>query len=273
MLQIQSQTLNVPALSLRKVLIAGAAAVTLGIGMVTSASAAHDSTGCTFDETTPGTWSLTANCTTTATIDVPSNTILEGNGKTISASPSVVSRVLGITNSENVTVNDLTIEGTNGVRLNGIDVYVSTDVTLNDVTSVNNDKYGLVVNGSEVTVHDLSTSNNSWGGVNVDLGSGVTGPALLTVTGKSEHDELNGKDLYMDDTTQAVDIVDVNGQYLVTQPAGGLPNDEVYTLKSEVKSKDSCKKNGYMSLMTAEGVGFKNQGQCVSSVEANSKRN
>lgn len=41
--------------------------------------------------------------------------------------------------------------------------------------------YALVVNGSTVTVDGLTTSGNGWGGINVDLGNGVTTPATLTL--------------------------------------------------------------------------------------------
>jgi hypothetical protein len=253
-----------------KMFVAGAAAVTLAVGMFVAVSATHNSTGCTFDDTTtPGTWSLTADCTTTATIDVPSDTILEGNDFKISASPTVTGQVLGVTNADNVTINNLTVEGAAGVSLRGVNVYQSENVALNDVTILNNDKHGLVVNGSEVTVDNLTTSGNGWGGVNVDLGSGVTSPAILTVTGNSTQSE--SVNIYVDDITKNVSVVDVNNQYLVSSPISANPNDRLYTLKSEVSTnKDACKNGGYGNLVSATGVGFKNQGQCVAAAVANS---
>ena len=255
-----------------KIFVAGAAAVTLSIAMFASAFATHNSTGCTFDDTTtPGTWSLTADCTTSASIEVPSDTVLDGNGYTISASPTVTSHVLGVTNADNVTVNDLTIDGTNGTALNGINVYVSTDVELNDVTTINNDKYGLVVNGSEVKVDNITTSGNTWGGVNVDLGTNVTTPAILTVLGDSTHSELG--QIYLDDAvTQPVTVNDVNNQYVVSNPQfAGRVNDRLYTLKPVVTSddKNACKNGGYTNFVSVNGVGFKNQGQCVAAAVAN----
>ncbi len=249
-----------------KMFAAGAAAVTLAVGLFVSVNAV-DVNGCDFDQTTPGTWSLTADCTANATIEVPANTVLEGNDFTISASLTNTSYVLGVTNADNVTINDLTVDGTAGIGLNGINVYQSENVVLNDVTTENNDKYGLIVNGSEVTVDNLTTSGNGWGGVNVDLGSGVTDPAVLTVTGNSTQSEL--VQIYVDDITKAVSVVDVNGQYIVSSPITPTPNDRLYTLKSDVVTKEGCKNNGYLNLTSQNGVAFKNQGQCVAAAVAN----
>jgi len=128
-----------------------------------------------------------------------------------------------------VTVTDLTIDGIDGDDLHGINVYEATDVLLNNVTLENNDHYGLVVNGSTVTVDNLTTSNNGWGGVDVDLGGGVSGPATLTVNGVSQHNEVDGKDLYIDDTSKNVSVVDTNSQYY-TEDGVFVAGDRVYTL-------------------------------------------
>ncbi len=261
-----------------KMFVAGAAAVTLAVGMFAAASAAHSSTGCSFTDSTEGTmttWSLNASCTTTAPINVPTNTTLEGNGNTISAnfvagpSGSGVNTVIGVVGADNVTINDLTVDGTGGTGLHGINVYESTGVVLNDVTTKNNDKSGLVVNGSEVTVKNITTSGNMWHGINVAQGSGVTMPSVLTVTGNST--QSDAAQLYLDDVVgQNVTVVDVNNQYVVSEPVTNpdRPNDRLYTLKAEAFAKDACKNGGFNSMVNGQGTAFKNQGQCVAYVQS-----
>ena len=64
----------------------------------------------------------------------------------------------------------------------GVNVVSSSNVTLNNVTSVSNQAAGLIVNGSNVTANNLNTSNNGWHrSVNVDPGSGVITPSVFTL--------------------------------------------------------------------------------------------
>lgn len=172
----------------------------------------------------------------TSEIDVnTSGVTIDGNGQTLTPTFTKTTNANNSTfgiYGDGVTVKDLTIDGTGGTNLHGINVYEATNVNLNDVTLENNDRYGLLVNGSTVTVDNLTTSNNGWGGVDVDQGGGVTSPATLTVNGVSHHNEPAGKDLYIDDTTNTdVSIVDTNSQYATTD--GVIltnPDDRVYTL-------------------------------------------
>lgn len=199
-----------------------------------------------------------------------SGVTIDGNGQTLTPtftkSSSSNNSTFGIYGS-NVTIKDLIIDGTNGTNLHGVNAYEATNVNLNDVTLENNDRNGLVVNGSTVTVDNLTTFNNGWGGVDVDQGSGVTTPATLTVNGISHQTEANGKDLYIDDTLKTgVSVVDTNSQY-VYQNNVFQPNDRVYTLKSTFKNE--CKDNGWKLLTDMSGNSFKNQGQCVSYVQSN----
>ncbi|MCQ4089132.1 hypothetical protein [Exiguobacterium sp. LL15] len=55
----------------------------------------------------------------------------------------------------------------------GVQAYRSSDVTLQEVKSVENAAAGLIVNGSKVTAAGLHTSKNAWYGVNVDSGVNV----------------------------------------------------------------------------------------------------
>lgn len=269
MLHIQSRTLNDTTLSWGKVLIAGAAAAALTLGLFATANATNYS-GCDFDDTTvAGTWSLQGDCTTNAPINVPAGTTVEGNNFTISGGYTFGSNgagtntVIGIIGADNVTLNELTVDGVDGTGLHGVNVYDSSNVVLNNVTIKNNDKSGLAVNSSVVTVNNLTTEGNGWHGVNVDQRTADL--SSLTINGVSSHNEL--LQVYVDDTTKDVLVVDTNDQYLVTNPqVGGSVNDANYVLKPlEAETKDDCKNGGYAAF------GFKNQGQCVSHVVASEK--
>ena len=222
-----------------------------------STASALSVSGCSFDDSTPGIWSLEGDCSSSSQINVPADTTVEGNGYTISPIFSMTdssnNSVIGVIEADNVTINNLTIDGTNGTNLHGINAFVAENVSLNDVTLLNNDRTGLVVNGSTVTVDNITTGGNGWHGINVDLGSGVDGSATLTVNGFSNHTDL--AHIYVDDSTKDVSVIDTNSQYVVTHP-GIHPNDELYTLKT-LDNKDDCKKGGY------ETFGFRNQGQCI----------
>jgi hypothetical protein len=261
---IQTRTLKDTALSWSKLLMAVAAVVTITIGLMGVANATNVS-GCDFDDTVSGTWSLQGDCTTTGPINVPANTTVEGNGYTISAGYTFGSNgagtntVIGVIEVDSVTINDLTVDGTGGTNLHGINVFDSTNVVLNDVTIKNNDKSGLGVNSSTVTVNNLTTANG-WHGVNVDQRTG--NPSILTINGVSSHNEL--LQVYVDNTLREVTVIDTNNQYNVTNPQLASANDANYVLKPlTAQTKADCKNGGYAAF------GFKNQGQCVSSVVAN----
>jgi hypothetical protein len=257
-------------LSWGKLLIAVATVATVTVGLVATANAQTVS-GCDFDDTTlPGTWSLQGDCTTDGPINVPAGTTVEGNGFTINGGYSFGSNgagtntVIGVIDADNVTINDLKVDGVNGTGLHGINVFDSSNVALNDVTIKNNDKSGLGVNSSTVTVNNLTTEGNGWHGVNVD--QRTTSPASLTINGVSSHNEP--LQVYVDDTTKSVTVVDTNDQYTITNPqVAGRVNDANYILKPVVvtPTKADCKNNGYVAF------GFKNQGSCVASVVANEK--
>ena len=233
-----------------------------------SVSALTTVNGCSFDDSTAGVWKLTADCTSIAQINVPSNTVVKGNGYTVSPNFTKTSNsnnaVFGVIDAMHVSFQNLKVDGTDGTELHGVNVYQSTDVKLRNVTLTNNDYTGLVVNGSTVTVRNLSTAGNGLGGVNVDQGKAVTMPAVLTVRGKSQHTDLGH--VYVDDSTKNGTVNDVRNQYVVSHP-GIQPNDKLYTLKKVVTTKNQCKNGGWQNVMTAKHWGFKNQGQCVSYVE------
>lgn len=87
-----------------------------------------------------------------------------------------------IVKANDVTVKDLTIKQSatdktagGGRDNNGLSVYQSLNVTLENVTVLDTPKAGVVVNGGKVTATGLKTSGNAWGGVNVSRPSGGGG--------------------------------------------------------------------------------------------------
>jgi hypothetical protein len=129
------------------------------------------------------------------------NKVILGQGKTLFAAEGMTYQepnksVLTVINANGVKISNLTVDadaantnekdhGWDGVY--AIQVYVSENVTLDGVTLKNGDA-GLLVNGSTVTVNNITTSRNQFGGIEVSQGEGVTSKATLEVTGTSSHD-------------------------------------------------------------------------------------
>jgi hypothetical protein len=200
---------------------------------------------------------LQSDFTLTNEVVISNPLTLDGNGNTVFSSfnkSGSDNSAIEIFNTSDVTVSNLTIDGTDGTDLHGINVYVSTGVMVSDV-SISANRTGLVVNGSEVTVHNIATSGHAWHGMNVDLGSGVDGPAELTVTGTSSHAEATPTTphIYIDDITKNVSVNDVEGQY-DSEESG---NARAYYLITNPETKNDCKKGGW------QDYDFKNQGQCI----------
>ena len=252
-------------------------ALVLGVGglslAMSSLVGATPPAGCSFAKS-GNVWTLQADCSSPALIDVPAGVTLDGGGYTISPSfartDNSNNAALGVL-GDNVTIKNLTVNGVNGIKLHGINVYEATGVVLNDVTLTNNGQNGLVVNGSNVTVNNITTMNNGWGGIDVDMGS-VSTPAVLTVNGTSTQTETLGLDIYIDkivdkNTPTYNSVADTNSQYFVTYNAYRT-GDAVYTLRSQAKGL--CKDGGWATGLYAH-QNFKNQGACVSDVASGGK--
>ncbi len=170
---------------------------------------------------------LDSNLSTLQQITLTKSITFNGNGYTISPAFAKTDNsnnsAIGIKTS-GVTVNNLVEDGTNGSNLHGINIYSSTDVTLNEVVIKNNGHAGIVVNGSSVTVNKINTSGNVWGGINVDQGSGVTSSAVLTVNGVSSQAESTA--IWIDDINKNASVNDANHQYSYKDTS----NTRVYSL-------------------------------------------
>ena len=119
----------------------------------------------------------TGKTNTQGILTITKNITINGNGKTITAeNVTKTPSMINVESGANVTINDLILDGKAAVK-HGVNIYQAT-VTLNDVTVKNHTGYASVVNGSSLTVNGLTTSNNGWGGINVE---GKAGKADLVV--------------------------------------------------------------------------------------------
>lgn len=173
--------------------------------------------------------SIDSNLTTSQQITLTKSVTLNGNGHTISPSFTKTDNsnnsALGI-QANTVTVNNLVENGKNGTDLHGINVFGSNNVNINNVTVENNNHSGLNVDGSAVTVKNLTTAHDGWDGVDVDkLG------AVLTVNGTSHHNETT-PDIYVDSSSVG-QVVDTNSQYYFVSNVS-QPGDRAYYLKPTV---------------------------------------
>ncbi len=97
------------------------------------------------------------------------NIVVDGGSHTltIAEGSNENAHAVNIQANSNVTIKNITIDGAN-ITKNGINVYQSTAIIGENVTVNNNRWYGVVVNGSDVTVNGLTTESNGKGGINVD---------------------------------------------------------------------------------------------------------
>ncbi len=83
------------------------------------------------------------------------------------------------TQSSPITISNITMDCND--QCYGLNTYANAYGILNNVTINNSVAAGLTVNGSTIIATDLNTTDNAWGAVNVDPGSGVTDPSVFTL--------------------------------------------------------------------------------------------
>lgn len=149
---------------------------------------------------------VTADFTTDAQLQITKAITVNGNGHTISAADGWTGtandnkHLLSIIGDDanNVAIKNLTLDSKNAAY--GAQAYCVEGTTLTNVTLQNSKGAGLTVNGSTVTANGLTTSDNSWGGVNIDKGTGVTDNTTFTFDANSTFAEASP--VYSDDATQ-----------------------------------------------------------------------
>lgn len=149
---------------------------------------------------------VTAGFTTNAQLQITKAITVNGNGHTITAANDWTGtanenkHLLSVIGDEanNVAIKNLTLDSKNAAY--GAQAYCVEGTTLTNVTLQNSRGAGLTVNGSNVKATGLVTSNNGWGGVNVDKGSGVTDATSFSFDAASSFAEASP--VYSDDATQ-----------------------------------------------------------------------
>lgn len=169
------------------------------------------------------------NLTTSAAVKVTKSLTINGSNHTIDAaftktnnSNNAAIMVL----SDNVTIHNITLDGTNGTNLHGFNVYESVNVVLNDITS-NNFRSGVSINSSTVSINNISTSGNVWHSINVDQTTSQV--ARLTISGTNSHlenspnptndfnDSIQVPHILVDDLSDDVIVSDVDYQYALNE--------------------------------------------------------
>jgi hypothetical protein len=185
-----------------------------------------------------GTIILESDITVSAEVNITKAVTLDGAGHKLFApfakNGNSDNAAIGIVATDNITIKNLTEDGTGSTALHGINIYKSANIVLNGVTVSNNAHDGIVVNGSGVTVTNLTTSKDGWAGVDVDQGAGVTTTAKLTVNSTSNHTETGPQILKDDSSKSGVSVVDSNNQYDTKTVTSGEVTGTIYTLKAIV---------------------------------------
>lgn len=187
---------------------------------------------------------LDSSVNTAKQVNLTKSVTLNGNGNSLNPTFTKTGNdnnsVLGV-QSDNVTINNLIVNGVGGTNLHGVNVYRSKNVTIDNLT-VKNNNIGLVVNGSTVEANDIHTQNSAWGyGINVDKGD-ASNLAELTISGVSTHTELSG--IWVDAPSTFNTVVDSDSQY--TKKTVGAGNTYILN-KVPVTVVDTPAQNGVVS--------------------------
>ena len=112
---------------------------------------------------------------------IPDGVTIDGDNNTITVTGSAAASLFLVSGKgSSAKIQDLKINGAENIK-HGMQAYGGAKLAVENVEVRDCTGYALVVNGSTVTVNGLTTSGNDWGGINVDLGSGVTTSADLTI--------------------------------------------------------------------------------------------
>ena len=127
--------------------------------------------------------------------------------------------------ANNVTLKNITLNSANLAY--GLQSYCVTNTVLNNVTLTGSVGAGLTVNGSTVDATALHTSDNNWGGVNVDKGTGVEDETTFTFDATSTFNEGEGKAAVYSDAGN-VTVNAPEGWAKVAAPTEQKPNQCVW---------------------------------------------
>ncbi len=176
---------------------------------------------------------INVDLVTSEQVTVTKSVTIDGNNNTLDAAFSKPCSSCNDNNSaigvqaDDVTIQNIVVESSADLpwpgQLHGINVYASTNVTVQNVTARDFEGTGIAFNSSTGLIQNVHTENNSWHGINVDkAGSNVT------ITGSNSHNE-GFADIYMDNDTLAVTVT-ASGYNWERSGIPGRDNDRVYRL-------------------------------------------
>ena len=137
---------------------------------------------------------LGGDVTLTKTLNVTQPVALDGAGYTLKAAEQLGENHVVNIMAGGVTLQNVTVDAKN-VGKYAVHVYNVENVTLEKVTAVNGKFNGVLVNGSTVTMKDMTFRGNGGentdrGGIELGKGSGVASAPKVTLQGTFESDRL-----------------------------------------------------------------------------------
>lgn len=206
---------------------------------------------------------LLGNATTASQINIDKAVTIDGQGFTLGASflrtDNSNNSALGV-HHDGVVIKNLTVDGTGGSsvwksQLHGINVYLAKDVTLDAVKAMNFGGTGINVNGSLVTVNNVTTTGNVWGGINFDRPT-VSATTTLTINGVSTHSDVGFAVWKDDNAKENVTLVDTNNQYVTKTYIDPQTNitGTYYVLKPTLKSISIIVPATKLAYLVGEGL-------------------
>lgn len=211
----------------------------------------------------------------TGALNIDKNITINGNNATIKANDNFTAEknvhLFNITSGAEVTIQNVTIDG-NSKAKHGVNVWTAENaqpakVTLDNVTVKNNRGYGVVSSGSELTVTNITTNDNAWGGINIDntandsntfvMNSGTLNETYSIVIENAKKGDVDAT--IVDGTfnnviLQNVDATDADEAVLTIQ--GGTFKGEVAEIATSEGSDPA--KNEPSALISVEGGSYAN---------------
>tara|TARA_Y100000114_G_C11761826_1_gene330220 strand:+ start:217 stop:2982 length:2766 start_codon:yes stop_codon:yes gene_type:complete len=187
---------------------------------------------------------------------------IDGQGFTATASYSYTTNgvnnavLLANAGASGTTIKNITLTNTStGEKPHGFVAQFAGAISFDTVVFANG-RAGVINNGSQVTMHNITTQNNSWYGVNVDRDN-----ATLTISGQNTHTE--DKALYVDNrATPGLVINDVDKNYVKYADTAPGKEDADYYVYDDTRPVigDISPANNGVTGMTIEVPATDNEG-------------
>ena len=192
---------------------------------------------------------LTEDITAQAPLDITRDVVINGQGHTITAPPAA-KRVLTVMPADvtrsnpKVEISNLNVafsgeSPTAWQGLYGIQIYRTSGVTLRNISATNGNA-GILINGSEVALEGtVDVSGNTFGGIELSKGSGVTETPSLSgavASIKNTTEAPLKPTIWTDGADVPASCVNITGITVVEQ---AKPNQNHFYLNSELAAAEA----------------------------------